>query len=52
MSQWLLTRRMFLTDFFSGIPIKTQGLPTVIQYLKSIKLVYVSSQYFNYCIKY
>ncbi|XP_060849332.1 meckelin isoform X2 [Rhopalosiphum padi] len=38
-SQWLLTRRMFLMDLFSGYSIKTQGLPTVIQYLKTIKLV-------------
>ncbi|XP_050521919.1 meckelin isoform X2 [Daktulosphaira vitifoliae] len=38
-SQWLLTRRMFLVDKLSGIPVKTQEIPLVIQYLKSAKLV-------------
>lgn len=42
MSQWLLTRRMFLLDVFSGISTKTQSLPTAVQYLKSVKLVYVT----------
>uniref|UniRef100_A0A2S2RB76 Meckelin n=1 Tax=Sipha flava TaxID=143950 RepID=A0A2S2RB76_9HEMI len=38
-SQWLLTRRMFLLDKFSGVSTKIPSSPTVIQYLKSIKLV-------------
>ncbi|XP_050441568.1 meckelin [Adelges cooleyi] len=39
-SQWLLTRRMFLVDKFSGVPaVKAQGFPAVVQYLKFAKLV-------------